>query len=180
MKKIFAMIICLLAVQFVQAQVTMKDPVSFKLRNGIEVVVAENSAMSKVFAQLKIEGAVAEEDAQLASTLGDVLNEGLNRPANFQYSGIGQAPKMNISATEAQLAASSENFEQAFLTLSTALKEPAFEEQQGSAVADFYHRQFAPEKISITIAGDITVAQVKALLKKAFGSWTNAPVELAK
>ena len=148
MKNLLFIIIGLFTFSNIQAQGIMKDPVSFKLKNGVEVIVAENAGMGKVLASVKIEG------AQM-----DVKN-GADNGEDF-------GPKVNYNADEVNVAADMADFEKAFLTMAATLKSAV---NAGNSTPSY-----------ITIAGDITLAQAKALVKKAFGEWKeNRDTELAK
>jgi len=156
MKNLLIILISLFAFNNIRAQGIMKDPVSFKLKNGIEVIVAENSGMAKIMASVKIEG--ARLDSKVAAAINFADNE-----KDF-------GPKVSFAADEANVAADTEDFENAFLLMAEALKLPAA--NQG---------RFTTATTYITIAGDITLAQAKALAKKAFGEWReNGSSELTK
>ncbi|MNR21297.1 Peptidase M16 inactive domain protein [compost metagenome] len=180
------MIIGVFAFNSIQAQVTMKDPVSFKLKNGIEVVVAENSGMGKVFASVKIEGEPISTNTAVSEVLTNLLTEGAIHKSKVAFANNGKdiAPKVNITAEEGNVAADAEDFENAFLVLTSTLQKPEINKEalekanQNAAYSisvdelkTFYNQQIKPSRTYITIAGDITVAQAKALTKKAFAEW---------
>ncbi|AOM76177.1 hypothetical protein [Pedobacter steynii] len=151
MKNLLFIIIGLFTFSNIQAQGIMKDPVSFKLKNGVEIIVAENAGMGKVLASVKIEGAQLDAKSSVASA----------------DNGEDFGPKVNYSADEVNVAADIADFEKTFLTMAATLK-PAV--NAGNSTPSY-----------ITIAGDITLAQAKALVKKAFGEWKeNTDTELAK
>ncbi|RQO70502.1 hypothetical protein DBR43_21045 [Pedobacter sp. KBW06] len=154
MKNLLFIIIGLFTFSNIQAQGIMKDPVSFKLKNGVEVIVAENNGMGKVLASVKIEG------GQLAS----------NTNISIADHGKDFEPKVSFGTDEAHVAADTEDFENAFLATAEAL-----------TAAGRNHESLVPAKTYITIAGDITLAQAKVLARKAFGEWKeNSSSELAK
>jgi len=154
MKNLLFIIIGLFTFSNIQAQGIMKDPVSFKLKNGVEVIVAENNGMGKVLASVKIEG------GQLAS----------NTTITLADNGKDFGPKVNFGTDEANVAADAEDFENAFLAAAEALTSTTRN-----------HGNLVPAKTYITIAGDITLAQAKVLAKKAFGEWKeNSSSELTK
>lgn len=175
------MIIGVFAFNNIQAQGTMKDPVSFKLKNGIEVVVAENSGMGKVFASVKIEGEPVSTNAALSDVLTNLLTEGAIHKSKVAFANNGKdiAPKVNINAEEGNVAADAEDFENAFLVLSSILQKPEMDKEavdkanknaeHSISLAElktFYNQQIKPSRTYITIAGDITLAEAKALTKK--------------
>ncbi|NQX37477.1 Peptidase M16 inactive domain-containing protein [Pedobacter steynii] len=170
----------------IEAQVTMKDPVSFKLKNGIEVVVAENIGMGKVFASVKIEGEDLNTNAAVSEVLTKLLTEGASAKGKVAFANSLKeiAPKVSVTADEANVAADAEDFENAFLVMSSALQETVIDQptldqvikatKQGVSLAEvktFYNKQIIPSRTYITIAGNISVAQAKALAKRAFGEW---------
>lgn len=180
----------------IDAQVTMKDPVSFKLKNGIEVVVAENIGMGKVFASVKIEGETLDTNAAVTEVLTNILAEGASAKSKVVFANSLKeiAPKVSVTADEANVAAAAEDFENAFLVMSSALQESAIDQvmvdkvnkstKQAVSLAEvktFYNQQITPSRTYITIAGNISLAQAKALAKKAFGDWKgNAEASIAK
>lgn len=179
-----------------EAQGTMKDPVSFKLKNGIEVVVAENTGMGKVYASVKIEGETPESNAAVADALTNILTESASAKGKVVFAdNLKQiAPKVSVKADEANVAADADDFENAFLVMSSALHETVIDQvavdqvnrnaKQAVSLAElktFYKKQMIPSRTYITIAGNISVAQAKVLAKKAFGDWKeNSEVPIAK
>ena len=154
MKNLLFIIIGLFTFSNIQAQGIMKDPVSFKLKNGVEVIVAENNGMGKILASVKMEGGKLASNTNVAIT---------DNGKDFR-------PKVSFGTDEANVAADTEDFENAFLATAEALK---------SATRN--HGNLIPARTYITIAGDITLAQAKVLAKKAFGEWKeNSSSELAK
>lgn len=185
-KKIIVLALVILAFSNVKAQRIMKDPVSFKLKNGIEVIVAENSGMGKVYANLKIEGDQDESKKEVSTLLGHMLTEGTSNKikTTFENNGKEIKPKVSLNSEEGNVASAAEDFESAFLVMSAALQQPVLNQSvldkinQNNVrtisldeVKSFYNQKVSPSKIYITIAGDITVAEAKALSKKAFGDW---------
>lgn len=197
LKKVLILAIGIFAFQNTQAQGVMKDPVSFTLKNGINVVVAENSGMGKVFAGIKIEGEAVKGASLkgITAVLGKMLNENANHnnTAAFENSGKLKLPKVSLGAEEGNLAADAEDFAGAFMAMSASLQEPVLDEQaldhakennepvSLDQVKAFYDQQVRPSRVYITIAGDITVSEARVLTKKAFGDWKcSSPVALAR
>ena len=195
-KKALIMMIGVFTFSSIEAQVTMKDPVSFKLKNGVEVVVAENIGMGKVFASVKIEGEALDSNAAVSEVLTKILTEGasVKGKAVFANSLKEIAPKVSVTADEANVAAAVEDFENAFLVMSSALQESVIDQvivdkvnkstKQVVSLAEvktFYNKQITPSRTYVTIAGNISVAQAKALVKKAFGEWKgNSEASIAR
>ena len=195
-KKVLIVMIGVFAFSSIEAQVTMKDPVSFKLKNGIEVVVAENIGMGKVFASVKIEGEALDSNAAISEVLTKILTEGAKAKGKVAFANSLKeiAPKVSVTADEANVAADAEDFENAFLVMSSALQESVIDQvtldqvnkntKQVVSLAEvktFYNKQFTPSRTYVTIAGNISIAQAKALAKKAFGEWKeNSEASIAR
>lgn len=100
----------LLVTSFGHAQTSaMKDPVSYKLKNGMTVIVAENEATTKVFANLSFEpsGGYAIEKATVQEVVNTLLNQqltALNKGLSYSEKGV------NLSTISA-------NFESAMQSL---------------------------------------------------------------
>jgi predicted Zn-dependent peptidase len=195
-KKVLIMMIGVFAFGNIEAQVTMKDPVSFKLKNGIEVVVAENIGMGKVFASVKIEGEDLDSNGAVSGVLTNILTEGTSVRSKAVFAGSQKeiAPKISVTADEANVAADADDFENAFLVVASALQETVIDQiildqvnkttKQAVSLAEvttFYNKQITPSRTYITIAGNISLAQAKALAKKAFGEWKgNSETSIAR
>lgn len=80
LRNLLLIVIGLFAGQFAKAQGTMKDPVSFTLKNGLTVIVAENTGISKVYTSFKI------EDESAADTTQTVLQGLISNLFNTQAS----------------------------------------------------------------------------------------------
>ncbi|WP_199140390.1 insulinase family protein [Pedobacter sp. ASV12] len=165
-----------------------KAPVSFKLKNGVTVIVAQNAGMGKIYSRLTIENQNATEQKNVAQVFESFLNKRANA---FQGStnSEGIAPKVSLSVDEANTATNVADFQQALQFVSdhltnTTLSEQAFEHLKAQlkdrddlanvSLADvkaFYANHFAPAQTFITIAGDIDVSTAKAMANKAFGDW---------
>lgn len=194
-KNILTIAITLLTVQFANAQSSiMKDPVSFKLRNGLTVIVAENKGVTKVHTSLTNDDATVDSHAGLQHILTTMLN---------QSSG-----NSGITYTEngGNMLASTKEFSTALSVLSAAIQDPtfnqaAFEKAKTTVIASviakdryyptniteaslaqltlkdlkaFYTNSFTPAKTYLTIAGNISVAEAKNLAERSFANWSTA------
>jgi len=174
----------IIMVQFAQAQ-RMKDPVSFKLKNGLNVIIAENSGMGKVYASFKTEGGILNEN--FSALVGEIWSRSTlaGYRAVFEEGERAGMPKLSVAHGDGNVSAKAADFEAAFMAMSDVWQ--SFDASQdlldvapkSADVADitletlknYYSRQVVPEHTYITIAGDITVADAKMLVKKAFGYW---------
>ncbi len=206
MKNILILIAVLFAAQSTNAQSgVMKDPVSFKLKNGLTVIVAENSSATKVFSSFNPEAQPAPEidKAGAREILAAILNATAGQLAN------------QVSFTEkgGNINAIGSDFDMALTALSSTVQQPminqdALEQHKADLIKSInakdrfyapeltveavaalnlndikslYHDLMVPANTYLTIAGNITVAEVKVLAKKTFGEWTGAEeVEISK
>lgn len=185
--KITFVILSLFTVKATFAQ-SPKAPVSFQLKNGLTVIVAQNAGMGKIYSRLTIDHQNANERKNVAQVFESFLNKSATA---FQGSTDteGIVPKVRLSVDEANIAANVADFQQAlqfvsnYITSAT-LGELAFEnlkaqlkDRNGLAsisLADlkaFYASHFDPARTFVTIAGDIDVPTAKAMANKAFGDW---------
>lgn len=178
----------------------MKDPVSFTLKNGMTLVVAENDGASKVFSGFTSE-------AQLGSMISksgaqEVLNIMLSNNAAKLDSCISFNEKGgNVKADPAV-------FEKALQSLRLAIDKPVLTAEELSSakatliksvmardryydesinetsinqltledVKILYGSLMVPSSCVLTVVGNIKVNQARSLAKKTFGSWTASAV----
>lgn len=185
-KNFIILIISVLSIQFASAQSTsMKEPVSFKLKNGLTIIVAENEGSKKIYA-----GFTADEEPAESSKAGvqDVFNV-----------------MMNFSDKGGNIAANMSDFAATLMMFSKSIKEPvlnqtSFETALAKVIASvnardryypetitetslnaitlndikaFYSKNIIPSNTYLTIAGNISASDAKALAKKSFGEWSN-------
>lgn len=193
LKNISTAIALLISVQFSYAQSSaMKSPVSYKLKNGMTVIVAENSGTQKVFSLLSFEGTnrYVAENAAVQELLNTILTQQLpevNEALSFTDKGI-------------NLASTTEGFEDALSAMSAYVVAPDFNEQvlaQAKAeifahisaqdkyypksvtkssiqslklndVKAYYNEIIKPETAYLTVAGNIKPASIKSYAKKGF------------
>ncbi|ETZ23873.1 pitrilysin family protein [Pedobacter sp. V48] len=185
-KNFIIVMISALSIQTASAQSSpMKEPISFKLKNGLTVIVAQNENSNKIYA-----GFTADEEPYESIKPGarDVFNS-----------------MMNFSDKGGNINANTLDFNNALTLFSKTVKEPvlnqdAFETAIAKVIASvndkdqyypetvtetslkaltladikaYYSRNIKPSNTYLTIAGDITVAEAKSLTKKSFGDWTS-------
>lgn len=148
MKKIISLALILLSFQLSNAQTTVdrtkppkpgpapiisiKDPVIFKLNNGITVLVVENHTLPKVNASFTIDmGPIYEgEKAGVNSLMGAMLNEGtqtMNKETFDKKTDL-MGANVNLSSNGGGVSALTRYFKPAFMLFADALKNPAFPE----------------------------------------------------
>ncbi|QNK63464.1 insulinase family protein [Pedobacter sp. PAMC26386] len=195
-KTIFALMIILFAAQYTKAQTGLMSPVSFKLKNGTSVIIAENQVAEKVYTKFTTEDQEGNHSYTKGTT--EILNAMLNKT-------VAPATQVNFDNEGGHINASSADFNNALTALSTAiqtadLNKILFEKAKAGLIAqtklkghnagtasvadleatslkdvrEFYHKNMIPSKTFITIAGNIKSSTAKAMVQKAFGSWTEA------
>jgi|GEM_PF-567748 len=119
LKNILTTIALLITVQFSYAQSSaMKTPVSYKLKNGMTVIIAENAGIQKVFSTLSFEGAdqYAADKAAVQELVKTILIQqlpALNKGLSFTDKGI-------------NLATTADQFESAMAAMYSYVSAPEF------------------------------------------------------
>lgn len=196
LKKLFIITLSMFSAQYCLAQSgAMKDPVSFKLKNGMNIIVAENLGSSKVYSSFKIEGEPVAEGNKPGADY--VLNAVLNETAAQARAGL------SFDEKGGNLASSTEDFDRSLSALSSSVRDliidqsafekakaklirslkandvyypesvtaTALEELTLNDVRKFYSKHITPSRAYLTIVGNISVAKAKVLAKKSFGDW---------
>ncbi|TKC05887.1 insulinase family protein [Pedobacter frigoris] len=168
----------------------LKNPVNFNLKNGINVIVAENQSTEKVFANLSFENEYSADKAAVQEVMNMMLNQQLSAlDTGLSYSNKG-----------VNLAVASKDFENVFAVLSAYIAAPEFTEvalnKAKSAVTAhliandkyfpdnvnkisvanlslsdvkaYYSEVANPSTTVLTIAGNITPSVAKSYAKKSF------------
>ena len=188
------------SISYAKAQLsTFHDPISFKLKNGMNIIIAENTGTSKVYSTF----AADDTDAEQITPTQTIINVMLNEIALNTHSGI------SFNDKGGNLNNSIAGFENALLELSSCiinadLNKDLFEKAKSAVlksvhdrlkyypstmtensveaitleeVKAHFHNKYQPAKASLTIAGNITPSEAKNVAKKAFGSWKGNQVE---
>ena len=149
MKKYIMIVAGALLMQCAQAQVTIdrskqpkpgpapvldiKNPVIYKMPNGITVLVVEDHRLPKVSASLMIDaGPITEgSKAGVVSLMGSMLNEGTKTLPKAQFDEAVEKMGANVSLSSAGGSASAltRYFKSAFALMGQALKQPAFTQE---------------------------------------------------
>lgn len=186
-KKLTILLITLFSFNVALAQSTMKAPVRYKLKNGITIIVAQNIGSGKIYSRLTVENQAEDNATIYAQVLENFMNK---RAEKFnELSSNSNASKITINYNEANTATTTANFEQAINFVSKSflnqdIVKQAFDEMKdlytgkkedlaSVTIKDlqaYYNKNFKAEDTYITIAGDITPAQAKEIVAKAFGS----------
>ena len=113
--------------------ISFKDPVMYKLANGITVLVVENHKLPKVSATYSIDaGPITEGDkAGTLDIMGAMLEEGTTKMTKAQFDeAVDQmGADVNLSASGGSVGALTRYFDKAFTLMTEALKGPAFTQE---------------------------------------------------
>lgn len=113
--------------------ITIKDPVIYKLTNGITVLVVENHKLPKVNATFSIDaGPVTEgSKAGVMNIMGQMLSEGTKTKTKAQFDELidGMGADLGLSSGGGNVSALSRYFKDAFMLMAEALKQPAFPQE---------------------------------------------------
>lgn len=138
----------------------MKDPVSYTLKNGMTLIVAENQATPAVYANLSFEAAnkYQEEKAAVQEVTATLLNQQLRAlDAGLSYTDKG-----------INLAANSANFESALRTMYTYVNAPEFtqaalENAKAEVMAHLSAQdKYFPEAVNVSSLQKLSLADINA------------------
>jgi len=197
-KKIFIAALSLLCIYSAKAQ-SFKEPVGYKLKNGMNIIISENDRSPKAYSSFTLDSkAFAHKKDGVVELLNAVLNENAGKNPNISFNdNSGKLATLNadldkdlaIMASVIQHASiDQKTFNTAKTNLIASIKLQDYDYDQTvnensinaltlEDVKNFYS-QISPEKTFLTIAGDIELNTAKASAKKAFGNW-NPTQELA-
>lgn len=179
MKKIFSLALILFSFQLSNAQTTIdrtkqpkpgpppvisiKDPATFKLKNGVTVLVVENHKLPKVNASLVIDKGPSYEGQKVgvSSIMGSMLNEGTKTMTKEIYDQkidlMGAS--VRLSSNGGGVSALTRYFEPSFKLFADALKNPALTESSFEKLkTQTLTGLKAEEKSAATIASRMTRA----------------------
>lgn len=191
----------LLSVYTAKAQ-TFKEPVGYKLKNGMNIIISENDRSPKAYSSFTLDAKAFEGKKDgVVELLNAVLNESVAKNANITFkdnSGKLATTNSDLEQDLVKMAALIQNatldqktFDTAKAKLITSLKLQDYDYDQtvneksinALTLADVqsFYSQISPEKTFLTIAGDVQLSTAKTSAKNAFGNWNkNASNTLAK
>lgn len=192
LKKVLFTAISILSVYASQAQITFKQPVSYKLKNGMNVIISENNQSSKAYSNFTLDtrslknrkDGVAE---LLVAMMGESAekNENINfkdRTGNMTTTNANFDEELqNLSAAVQNITLNQKNFNNAKAKLMLSLKTQDYDYDGTvnensvmalslSDVTDFYN-QITPANFYLTVAGNVHADDAKTSIKKAFSNW---------
>jgi predicted Zn-dependent peptidase len=145
MKKIFLFALAAISIHIASAQkldrsqkpkpgpapiITITDPVTYKLPNGITILVVENHKLPKVSASYSIDAGPITEGSKAGVTglLSGMLGEGTSTKTKAQFDeAVDQlGAQVSTSASGGSVSALSRYFDSAFLLMADAIRNPSF------------------------------------------------------
>ncbi|TCD08552.1 insulinase family protein [Pedobacter frigidisoli] len=193
-KTILLTTLSILSVYTTNAQ-TFKEPVAFKLKNGMNIIISENERSPKAYASFTLDNTAFDNKKDgIVELLNAVLNESVEKNGTTSFndnSGKLATTTANLEKELTAMASLIQNanidqkiFNNAKAKLITSLKLHDYDYDQTvnessinalslNDVKEFYS-QISPEKTYLTIAGDVEINAAKATAKKAFGNWNKA------
>jgi len=190
-KTITLSVLILLSVYNVNAQ-TFKEPVGYKLKNGMNIIISENDKSPKAYSSFTLDAKAFEDKKDgVVELLNAVLNESVGKNANINFkdnSGKLATTNSDLEQDLVKMAALIQNatldqktFNTAKAKLITSLKLQDYDYDQtvnensinALTLADVqsFYNQISPEKTFLTIAGDVQLSTAKTSAKNAFGNW---------
>ena len=192
----------ILSIYSAKAQ-TFKEPVSYTLKNGMNIIISENDRSPKAYSSFTLDAKAFEGKKDgVVELLNAVLNEKVEKNSNISFkdnSGKLATASTNLDQDLTTMASLIQNatldqktFNTAKAKLITSLKLQDYDYDQtvnensinALTLADVqsFYSQISPEKTFLTIAGDVELNTAKASAKKAFGNWSKqvANTTLAK
>lgn len=176
---------------------TFKEPVGYKLKNGMNIIISENERSPKAYSSFTLDSKAFEGKKDgVVELLNAVLNERVSKNANISFndnSGKLATATADLDKDLTEMASliqkatiDQKTFNTAKAKLITSLKAHDYDYDQSvnetsinaltlADVQDFYS-QISPEKTFLTIAGDVELSAAKASAKKAFGNWSKTEV----
>jgi predicted Zn-dependent peptidase len=189
--KILILFIASLSINVAFAQNSMKAPIRYKLKNGLNIVVAQNTGLGKIYSRLTIENEAKESNSILAQILETYLNNKANSFNELMAGNDNNISKITMSLKEANTATNVANFEQALNYIANTFLNLEITSQSFSEIKDlytgnkadlgsitlknlqdYYSKNYSASDAFITIAGDINPSYAKEITAKAFGNWS--------
>jgi predicted Zn-dependent peptidase len=181
----------ILSVYTAKAQ-TFKEPVGYKLKNGMNIIISENDRSPKAYSSFTLDAKAFEGKKDgVVELLNAVLNENVIKNPNISFkdnSGKLATATADLDKDLTTMASLIQNatidqktFDAAKAKLMASLKSQDYDYDQTvneksinaltlEDIKSFYS-QISPEKTFLTIAGDVELSSAKLSAKKAFGNW---------
>ena len=150
------------------AQSSMKNPVSYHLKNGITLIVAENTGFGKIYASVESESHVSNANYSAFDQLDEHLNLNAKKQLSETFAPLTpKSPKITFRKGKANIASDIQSFSETFAILASTIQHVNCKDEKKD---HFFRNQFVPSKLVITIAGDIKQSEAKRLVNQYFGT----------
>lgn len=177
-----------------QAQ-TFKEPVGYKLKNGMNIIISENDRSPKAYSSFTLDAKAFNTNKDgVVELFNAVLNENVSKNANISFKDNSgkltttsadlekDLTEMALLIRNATIDQKTFNIAKAKLIASLKLQDYDYDQTVNEnsvnalTLADItnFYSQISPEKTFLTIAGDVELNTAKASAKKAFGNWNRA------
>lgn len=186
--KITTLLITFLSLNVAVAQQNMKNPVRFKLKNGVTLIVAQNQGMGRIYSRLTVENDEVGANTAESIFLTNMLEQKAERYNKLAQPLNGEVLPVSLQVSEANTATRINDFEEALTFAVDAIFNPNITQEaiDHSAnktlnieqIKSFHKTCVKQSDTYLTIAGDISVADAKMIVNKIFGNWKE--VALAK
>lgn len=191
-KKFFTLSLLISSAYISNAQNGMSEPVDYTLKNGMKIIISENSRSNGAFSSFTLDSKSFQNKKDgIVELLNAVLNEQVAKSGSISFKdNSGRLSTSNANLTEeltkmaaviqnATIDQKTFNIGKAKLLTNLKLKDYDFDqavnEESISALTlsdvQAFYNEISPEKTFLTVAGDIELANAKAAVKTAFGSW---------
>jgi len=192
LKKISIFSLIILSAYTSNAQNGMKEPFDYTLKNGMKIIVSENSKSTGAFSSFTLDTKAfhAKKDG-IVELLNAVLNENVNENDHILFrdnSGRLSTNNSNLENGLTEMGALIQNatinektFNNGKAKLLTSLKMQDYDFDQtvnersvmALTLADVqaFYKEISPEKTYLTVAGAVELETAKAAVQKAFGNW---------
>lgn len=193
LKKILFTTISILSVYTSQAQITFKQPVSYKLKNGMNIIISENNQSPKTYSNFTLDTRnLKNRKDGVAELLIAMIGEGAEKNENINFKDLTgnmiatavnfDEELQNMATAVQNITLNQKNFNTAKAKLMVSLKAQDYDYDGTvnensvmalslSDVTDFYN-QITPANFYLTVAGDVHAGEAKTSVKKAFGNWS--------
>ncbi|RZJ81636.1 MAG: hypothetical protein EOO47_03560 [Flavobacterium sp.] len=180
--KITTLLITFLSLNVAVAQQNMKNPVRFKLKNGVTLIVAQNQGMGKVYSRLTVENDEISTNSEESTFLNNLLQQKAKEFNKMAYPLNGEVLPVSLQVSEANTATRINDFEEALAFVVNAIFNPnitqdliehsANKNLNVAQLKSYHKRSVKHSDTFLTIAGDISIADAKVIVNKIFGNWT--------
>ncbi len=191
-KRVLFTTLITLSFYFSFAQNRLKEPISYKLKNEMNIIISENDFSPQVYSSFTLDKKTIKNNKDgIVELLNVILNEGLEKNSNISFKDSSgelatakndfenslQSMAKIISTTT--ITESTFNIAKAKLLVSLEKQDHDYDETVNAVsisalslndLQEFYN-QITPNTTYLTVAGNIKSDEAKTAVKNAFGNW---------